>query len=73
LEDAKDKVDDVCIHQGYLYDAACELFNDCYAVPPEIRNYIDYDKFAEEIESDGTMLEFEFGGDTYTCTNVNDL
>jgi len=73
LEDAKDKVDDVCLHRGNLYDAACQLFDDCYAVPPEIRNYIDYDKFAEEIEHDGTMLEFEFGGDTYTCTNVNEL
>lgn len=73
LEDAKDKVDDVCLHRGNLYDAACQLFDDCYDVPPEIRNYINYEKFAEEIEQDGAMLEFEFGGYTYTCTNVNDL
>lgn len=73
LEDAKDKVDDVCLHQGTLHDAACELFDNCFNIPPEIRNYIDYDKFAEEIESEGSMVEFEFGGDTYTCTNVNDL
>lgn len=73
LEDAKDKVNDVSLHQGTLHAAACELFDDCYTVPPEIRNYIDYDKFAEDIELEGGMVEFEFGGDTYTCTNVNDL
>lgn len=73
LEDAKDKLKDVCISRCNLQSAAEELFNDCYVVPPEIRHYIDYEKFAFDLEQDGRMVEFEFAGNTYTCTNVNEL
>ncbi len=73
LKDAINKVDDVYLHRGSLFDAAYDYFNEVYCVPSSIRNYIDYEKFAEEFELDGAMVEFEFGGDTYTCVNVNDL
>ncbi len=64
---------DVYLHRGTLFDAAYDMFNEIYDVSSSIRNYIDYEKIAEEFEHDGAMVEFEFGGDTYTCINVNDL
>jgi hypothetical protein len=73
LKDAINKVDDVYLHRGSLFDAAYDYFNEMYEVPSSIRNYIDYEKVAEEFDHDGAMVEFEFGGDTYTCVNVNDL
>ena len=73
LEDAKNKVDDVCLSRGTLLDAAYDIFNDCFCIPQAAQNYIDYEKYAEELEHDGDLVEFEFGGDTYTCTNVQAL
>lgn len=72
-EDAKDKMDYVCLYRGNLHDAAKEFFRCMYDVPNEIQNYIDFDKFAKDLKCEGMFLEFEFGGCTYTCTNVNDL
>lgn len=75
LEDALTKIDDVCLYQGNLSDAAAELFDDCYLsdVPEHVRAYIDYDRFARDCELGGDMCEFEFAGETYTCTNANGL
>jgi hypothetical protein len=73
FEDAKDKIDEVCITESSLLDAATELFDECYGylIPDNIKYYIDYDKFARDCELGGDMVEFEFGGKTYTCTNAN--
>jgi len=71
LKDAVNKINDVCIHQETLHDAAEELFDDIFIIPNEIRDYIDYEKFAQVIESEGSMVEFEFADNTYTCTNIN--
>lgn len=73
LDDALEKVDDVCLYQGTLLDAASELFDDCYAheIPESIRCYIDYEAFARDCRIGGDMREFDFAGVTYTCTNAN--
>ena len=73
LDDAKDKVDDVCITESRLIDAASELFDECYghSIPNNIKFYVDYEKFAHDCRIGGDMTEFEFCGKTYTCTNAN--
>lgn len=77
LDDAKRKSRDYSVSKWSLLDAATELFNGCYLclIPKDsrrfIEQYINYDSFANDCEVDGDMVEFEFGGKTYTCTNVN--
>ncbi len=72
LSQALDKLDDPSIAQSGLRDAAEELFDECWlhSVPESIRYYIDYDKFARDCELGGDMVEFEYSGTTYTCTNA---
>ena len=77
LDDAKRQASNYSVVQDSLLDAATELFDDCYIglIPKEsrqfIEQYIDYDRFANDCEAGGDMVEFEFGGKTYTCTNAN--
>jgi len=75
MEDAMNKLDDVTLYSGRLEDAAEELFDECYAheIPDNLRNYIDYKAFANDCQQGGDMCEFEFAGDTFTCTNANGL
>ena len=79
LAEALDKIDEVCLYDGPLLDAATELFDECYLceIPKEPRNsigrYIDYKAFARDCQIGGDMSEFEFAGKTYTCTNANDI
>lgn len=72
---AQDLVDDVTITEQTLKNAAEEFFDECYlhAIPEAIQSYIDYDRFAHDLELSGDFQEFEFGGVTYTCTNANSL
>lgn len=72
MEDAMGKLDDVTIYNGRLEDAAEELFDECYAheIPENLRNYIDYKRFALDCELGGDMTEFEFAGEAYTVTNA---
>lgn len=72
MADAMDRLDVVTIYNGELKDAAEELFDECYAsqIPENLRNYIDYDAFAHDCEIGGDMTEFEFAGETFTCTNA---
>ena len=73
LEQALDKLDDPCIYQGDLKDAAIELFDECWlpSVPESIQFYIDYDKFSRDCQYGGDLVEFEYTGTTYTCTNAS--
>lgn len=72
MAEAMNKLDDVTIYNGSLEDAATELFDECYAhdIPENLRNYIDYSAFARDCEQSGDMTEFEFAGETFTCTNA---
>ena len=75
LVQAMDKLDEPSIYDGNLLDAASELFDECYlpSVPDNIKYYIDYEKFARDCLLGGDMCEFEYAGETYTCTNANGL
>lgn len=72
LEQALDKVDEPSVYNGNLLEAATELFDECYlpSVPDNIKYYIDYEKFARDCILSGDMCEFEYEGETYTCTNA---
>ena len=75
LECALENYDDASIQECTLEDAATQLFDECYAhdIPESIRFYIDYTMFARDVQDEGDMVEFEYNGTTYTCTNANDL
>ena len=62
---------DYSIREGELIDAASEIFNEVYDLPDEVKMYIDYEKYADDLRCGGDMVEFEFGGKTYTCTNAS--
>lgn len=71
LDQALSKIDEPCIYQGDIKEAATELFDECWlpSIPENIHIYIDYDKFARDCEYSGDMAEFEYADTTYTCTN----
>jgi len=73
LSQGLDKLDEPCIAEGYLKDAATELFDECWlhSIPENIRYYVDYDSFARDCEMGGDLSEFEYAGNTYTCTNAS--
>jgi hypothetical protein len=75
LNEALEKIADVCISECSLIDAASELFDECYLseVPQAIQNYIDYDAFARDCRLGGDMCEFRFNGATFTCTNASEV
>ena len=70
---ALDKLPDVDIFCGSLVEAATELFNDIYLpeIPEQIRAYVDYVQFANDMRMSGDFYEFIFAGQTYTCTNAH--
>jgi antirestriction protein len=73
LNEALEKLEDVCISECSLIEAASELFDECYLseVPEAVRNYIDYEAFANDCRLGGDMCEFRFNGATFTCTNAS--
>ena len=75
LDDALRMMGDVCIQKDDLQTCAGQFFDECYAheIPKEIRFYIDYEAFARDVSIEGGMVEFEYRGITYTCTNANGL
>lgn len=72
LADALVKIDEVNLCEGNLIDAASELFDECYlnSIPEQIRYYVDYEKFARDCQISRDMIEFDYVGKTYTCTNA---
>lgn len=75
LDNAMDKVDDVCIFRGDAEEAAEELFDDCYSgsIPENLRFYFDMAKFARDLVIGGDFNEFRFDGETYTVTNASGI
>jgi hypothetical protein len=69
---ALEKIDEPCITESSLRDAAEQLFDDCYlhSIPQSVQYYIDYEKFAHDCQIGGDMTEFTYNGTTYTCTNA---
>lgn len=68
-----DKLEEPCIAESSLKDAAAELFDEywLHSIPENIRSYIDYDGFARDCEIGGDLTEFEYNNKTYTCTNAS--
>ena len=66
LDQALEKMNDACIYQGDLLEAATEMFDECYlhTLPNNLKYYIDYKKFARDCELGGDMCEFEYAGTT---------
>jgi hypothetical protein len=66
-------IDDVSLYHGTLEKAAEDLFDELYAheIPEHLRSYIDYESFARDCRCGGDMYEFEFDGETWTCTSAN--
>lgn len=52
-----------------------EWFDDVYLheIPEAVRNYIDYEAWANDCQLNGDMHEFEHNGQVFTCTNHNGL
>jgi hypothetical protein len=75
LNEALEKLADVRISECSLIDAATQLFDDCYLseVPEAVRNYIDYDAFANDCRLGGDMREFRFDGAPFTCANASEV
>jgi hypothetical protein len=73
LSQGLDRLDEPCITEARLKDAAAELFDECYlhTIPESVRYYIDYESFARDCALGGDMTEFEYSNRTYTCTNAN--
>lgn len=46
--------DDIYLYRGYdWYDLGYNLLHDCYEIPDFLDNYIDYEKYGEELRFDG--------------------
>lgn len=75
LDNAMNKIDEVCIFHGDAQEAAEQFFDDCYAhaIPENLRFYFDMERFARDLEIDGGFNEFEYEGTTYTCTNASGI
>jgi hypothetical protein len=75
INQAFDRLDEPCITESSLRDAAAELFDECYlhTIPENVRYYIDYASFAKDCEMGGDLTEFEYNNRTYTCTNASEV
>ena len=72
--DALDTVDDVCLFEGAIKDYAEEYFDEVYPDLPEaLRHYIDMEAFARDLDLNGDVYGFRFGGTDYVVTNHNAL
>lgn len=72
--EALDHVDDVCLSNASLLDAATEQFDEFYpSLPPGVRAYVDCEAYARDCELNGDFTEIEFAGTVYTVLNANDL
>lgn len=75
LPEAFERVEDVSLYEGTILEAATELFDSCYLheVPESVRNYVDYERFANDCRLGGDMTEFDYEGSTWTVTNANGM
>jgi len=72
--DALDMIDDVCLFEGTAKDYAEEYFEEVYPdLPQTLRNYIDIESFARDLELNGDIYEFNHEGTVYVVTNHNTI
>ena len=74
LEDAKEKLEDVCVYPGKAIDYAYDFIDDCYDLDKTMGNlaiYFNYDSFTRDLILGGDVCEVEFANETFTITNAN--
>ena len=73
LEDAFRSHEDVCITEQDANEYGYELFFEIYGhdIPESLHSYIDTDAFTHDMELNGELCSFDFGGLNYLCTNAN--
>ena len=61
--------DAVNVYEGEMEEVAQDLFDELYLweIPEKLRNYIDYEAFARDLECDG-YTEFEFDDKDYVAS-----
>ncbi len=58
FSNALEKLDDVAIYEEMSYqDLAYDLVSESWEVPEHLENYIDYDRFARELELDYSEID----------------
>jgi antirestriction protein len=55
LSDALERYEEVCLFDGSAADYAYDLINETCEVPDHLRNYIDYDAIARDMELGGEI------------------
>lgn len=73
LKDALRNYDEVTLSEGSIDQVVDELFDELYRVDAAVRQYIDIDAFARDLERGGDVTEFLFGNTYWCCTNANSL
>ena len=57
LSDAQERYEEVCLFDGSAADYAFDLINETSEVPEYLRNYIDYDAIARDMEISSEITE----------------
>lgn len=72
MEEAMEKIDEVCTTEQDLEDYGYDLFFELYGhdIPESLHCYIDTKSFCRDLEIGGDVCSFEFAGTTHLCTNA---
>lgn len=49
------------IYSGTMEDVAREYLNECYVIPSEVSDYIDYKSYGEELYAEGNYYPYDGG------------
>jgi len=71
VEKALETYQDVCLYEGTPEEYAEEVINDSMNIPSFLENYIDYEKYAHDMECNGEIIHFEDEG--YVLTNAHGI
>lgn len=60
LDEAREMLTDRYLGEyGRVLEYAEQLLNECYDIPPYLENYIDYERFARDLELGGDIESYE--------------
>ena len=62
IEDLGYFEDSYCGHWNNFQEYAQDYFDNCYEVPEHLENYIDYEKFANDLNYDYNVVDCSTGG-----------
>lgn len=72
-ESAVDRVDEVQLTKDTPKQYVEDILDELYEVPQGLRSYINTEALAEDMQSEGSLRQFDFEGVSYVCTNANDF